>query len=325
MTAELLEGLFAGEIERTVWTGSFKSSGAGTIDRWEASVLGQRHYTLEFDPAIRTAHLFDDFAAAFTAGIDYTGNRFANLLEGDGGNDRLDGGGGSDTLRGFRGADTLIGGAGNDDLDGGRGRDSMAGGSGNDLYRVSLAEGDSVLERADAGHDTIVLLDGWPYYMPDNVEEVRVVTDGPLGANIVGNDLDNVMRQAVMGGPLSGARGDDLLIGAEGGNSLYGDEGNDEVRGAGGDDQVTGGAGRDRLLGGGGATQSRATPAMIGWTAEQRRLADGRHRAGHNDRRRRRGPLHLLRSGGVRGEPCGPGHYHRLCLRPRPYPSILRL
>ncbi len=252
LTAEILEGPFAGEIERTVWTGSFKSSGVGTVDRWEASVLGQRHYTLEFDPGIRTAHLFDDFDAAFTAGIDYTGNRFANLLEGDGGNDRLDGGGGSDTLRGFRGADTLIGGAGNDDLDGGRGRDSMAGGSGNDLYRVSLAEGDSVVERADGGHDTIVLLDGWGYYMPDNVEEVRVDTDGSLGANVVGNDLDNVMRQAAIGGPLSGARGDDLLIGAEGGDSLYGDEGNDEVRGAGGGDHVAGGAGRDLLLGGGG-------------------------------------------------------------------------
>ena len=252
LTAELLEGPFAGEIERTVWTGSFKSSGAGTIDRWEASVLGQRHYTLEFDPGIRTAHLFDDFDAAFTAGIDYTGNRFANLLEGGGGNDHLDGGGGSDTLRGFRGADALIGGGGNDDLDGGRGRDSMAGGSGNDLYRVSLAEGDSVVERADGGHDTIVLLDGWGYYMPDNVEDVRVETETSPGANVIGNDLDNVMRQAAMGGPLGGARGDDLLIGAEGGDFLYGGDGNDEVRGGGGGDVVAGEAGRDRLLGGGG-------------------------------------------------------------------------
>ena len=319
LTAELLEGPFAGEIERTVWTGSFKSSGAGTIDRWEASVLGQRHYALEFDPGIRTAHLFDDFDAAFTAGIDYTGNRFANLLEGGGGNDHLDGGGGSDTLRGFRGADTLIGGGGNDDLDGGRGRDSMAGGSGNDLYRVSLAEGDSVVERADGGHDTIVLLDGWGYYMPDNVEDVRVETETSPGANVIGNDLDNVMRQAAMGGPLFGARGDDLLIGAEGGNSLYGGDGNDEVRGGGGGDVVAGEAGRDRLLGGGGDDWLEGyvgNDRLDGGNGDDN-LKGGR-RPGRDDRRRRRGSLLLPVRNRVRSQRRGPGHHHRLRFRHRP-------
>ena len=94
LTAELLEGPFAGEIERTVWTGSFKANGVGTVDRWEASVLGQRHYTLEFDPGIRTVHLFDDFDAAF----EQVGEAVAGVVDagGEGGVEVVEQVGGAD-------------------------------------------------------------------------------------------------------------------------------------------------------------------------------------------------------------------------------------
>lgn len=271
LTAEIAAGPLAGETERTEWIGTFKPSGKGTIDTWLAKVHGQIHYSIDFDPGLRVVELFDDFEAAFRAGIDYRGNGFANLLEGDVGADRLDGGRGADILKGLGGADVLLGGAGaddlaggagadrldggagNDDLDGGKGRDVMSGGSGDDVYHVSTSERDSVVELEDGGYDTVVLLDGWPYFMPENVEEVRVVTNTLEAANVIGNDLDNVMRQGSLGGPLSGGKGADLLIGAGGGDSLYGGAGNDKVRGAGGVDYVAGGAGRDRLLGGGGA------------------------------------------------------------------------
>lgn len=62
------------------------------------------------------------------------GNSKADLMDGEGGNDRLLGGGGNDTLRGGLGNDTLKGGAGKDLLIGGAGDDVMHGGAGNDTF-----------------------------------------------------------------------------------------------------------------------------------------------------------------------------------------------
>lgn len=61
------------------------------------------------------------------------GDRFANILKGNGGDDSLDGGAGNDTLDGGSGNDSLWGGAGNDSLFGGSDNDFLDGGTGNDL------------------------------------------------------------------------------------------------------------------------------------------------------------------------------------------------
>ncbi|MFN6484577.1 MULTISPECIES: DUF4347 domain-containing protein [unclassified Nostoc] len=69
----------------------------------------------------------------------------ADVINGQGGNDRIDGKSGNDLLRGGAdyGYDTLIGGAGNDTLVGGNGSDILVGGTGNDIL-ISGGEYDTL-------------------------------------------------------------------------------------------------------------------------------------------------------------------------------------
>lgn len=60
------------------------------------------------------------------------GNRYANVLSGLNGKDKLNGGGGTDKLFGGAGNDTLSGESGNDSLDGGAGQDRLTGCAGTD-------------------------------------------------------------------------------------------------------------------------------------------------------------------------------------------------
>ncbi|MEH2042837.1 DUF4347 domain-containing protein [Nostoc sp.] len=57
----------------------------------------------------------------------------ADVINGQGGDDRIDGKSGNDLLRGGAGNDTLLGGVGNDTLLGGAGNNSLMGGAGNDI------------------------------------------------------------------------------------------------------------------------------------------------------------------------------------------------
>ncbi|MDZ8222531.1 DUF4347 domain-containing protein [Nostoc sp. ChiVER01] len=57
----------------------------------------------------------------------------ADVINGQGGDDRIDGKSGNDLLRGGAGKDTLLGGDGNDTLLGGDGNNSLIGGAGNDM------------------------------------------------------------------------------------------------------------------------------------------------------------------------------------------------
>jgi Ca2+-binding RTX toxin-like protein len=59
-------------------------------------------------------------------------------------------------LFGNRGADQLFGGAGNDVLDGGLGDDLLDGGLGDDLYRVSIRNGNEIVND-NGGVDTLEL------------------------------------------------------------------------------------------------------------------------------------------------------------------------
>lgn len=64
-----------------------------------------------------------------------TGDKKANKLLGNGGDDVLTGAGGNDTLNGGSGNDLLNGGKGDDKLEGGGGNDTLKGGNGNDSLK----------------------------------------------------------------------------------------------------------------------------------------------------------------------------------------------
>lgn len=90
-----------------------------------------------------------------------TGDKKANKLLGNGGDDLLTGAGGKDTLKGGEGNDTLNGGKGDDKLDGGNGNDLLLGGKGNDTLKggngndnLDGGKGNDSL-KGGAGNDTL--------------------------------------------------------------------------------------------------------------------------------------------------------------------------
>ena len=116
----------------------------------------------------------------------------------------------------------LYGNAGNNTLDGGAGIDHMVGGAGNDTYIVDNA-GDTVLEFADEGNDTVRASVNYQLFV--NIE--NLVLTGTADINGTGNVLDNV------------------LTGNAGVNTLFGLDGNDTIDGGLGADVMIGGAGND--------------------------------------------------------------------------------
>lgn len=193
-----------------------------------------------------------------------------DVLVGGSGSDLLDGGDGSDTVS-FAGSsagvvvdlaagtstgtgqgnDTLIGienvngSNGNDDiggdaganrLDGGLGDDRMAGRGGDDTYVVDQA-GDTVVELAGDGTDTIVTsLD--VFRLPAGVENLVYVGGGDFTGT--GNGLDNIITGGGGDDVLNGGGGADRLEGGEGGDRYIVDDAGDVVvdSGATGTDRV---------------------------------------------------------------------------------------
>lgn len=131
---------------------------------------------------------------------------------------------------GGSGADSLLGYGGNDYLEGGAGAaNTLIGGLGDDTYRVS-AVGDTLIEQAGEGHDTVFA--SVNVTLRDNFEDLRFV--GASGWVGTGNALANSIR---------GDSGRDTLIGMGG---------DDALEGLAGDDRLRGGLGADILHGGGG-------------------------------------------------------------------------
>jgi Ca2+-binding RTX toxin-like protein len=150
-----------------------------------------------------------------------------DVIYGNLGNDTLDGGIGSDILDGGAGNDSILGGAGNDTLFDGEGADTMAGGAGNDRYSVTETQ-DKILEAGGQGIDIAVVEGDIGYTLAANLEN----GDARFGADIVGNDLGNLIKgndSDSADNHLSGAGGNDTLVGGYGADTL------------------TGGAGRDRF------------------------------------------------------------------------------
>ena len=116
-----------------------------------------------------------------------------------------------DRIRQFRGviggsaADTLTGDASNNTLDGGAGADTLTGGAGNDTYVVDNV-GDSVVEAANAGTDT-VLTSLSVYTMAANVENVTYTGVGNF--TLTGNDISNIITMGAGNDTLNGGNGSD--------------------------------------------------------------------------------------------------------------------
>lgn len=154
----------------------------------------------------------------------FIGTAFNDTLLGGAGNDVFDGGLGSDVLAGYGGNDILAGGAG--------AANTLIGGLGDDTYRVS-AVGDTIVEYAGEGTDTVETVLG-AYTLRDHLEILRYTGTGTFTGtgNSVANDL-------------YGGVGNDNLFGLAGDDRLYGGNGEDVLRGGLGADLLDGGAGVD--------------------------------------------------------------------------------
>ena len=85
------------------------------------------------------------------------GNRYADYIKAERGNDDVYGNGGNDKLFGGSGRDNVQGGNGRDAVDGGSGKDKLFGGRGNDVLKGG--EGDDIL-KGGAGVDRFMFKTG---------------------------------------------------------------------------------------------------------------------------------------------------------------------
>lgn len=122
---------------------------------------------------------------------------------------------GSNAYEAIAGAGTqyLTGNSDGNRLDGGAGADILAGGAGDDIYVIDHA-GDSVVENADEGEDTVE--SSISYTLGATVEHLTLLGSTDLIAT--GNGLDNIIQ---------GNNGNNQLEGGDGYDTLSGGEGND--------------------------------------------------------------------------------------------------
>ncbi|MBC7281297.1 hypothetical protein [Hoeflea sp.] len=128
-------------------------------------------------------------------------------------------------LTGNSGVNTLTGGAGNDTLDGGAGADTMIGGVGDDTYVVDNS-GDTVIEAADEGTDTVISSVSYALFQQgQHIENLTLA--GSANINAAGNALANILTGNTGNNLLDGGAGDDTLDGGAGADSMTGGAGND--------------------------------------------------------------------------------------------------
>jgi Ca2+-binding RTX toxin-like protein len=177
------------------------------------------------------------------ASVTAIGNDLGNILTANNAGDLLDGQDGDDELDGGDGDDTLIGGAGDDSLYGSLGANLLEGGLGDDSYLIDSAGGNTIVENAGEGTDTVyAFID---YTLGANLEDLTLLAGAARGT---GNELDNTLVGDELANELSGEDGNDVLLGAEGDDTLLGGNGNDRLDGGSGNDVLDGGAGNDTYL-----------------------------------------------------------------------------
>jgi serralysin len=148
------------------------------------------------------------------------GSALADVLGGDGTDNRLEGGDGTDRLEGGGGNDHLLGDAGRDVLIGGAGADTLDGGIGIDLANyvasalaVTVSLGAGTGQGGDAEGDALLGIE-----------------------NLTGSALDDRLTGNTQANLLIGGRGDDTLTGGAGNDTLMGGEGADLLIGGSGAD-----------------------------------------------------------------------------------------
>lgn len=166
--------------------------------------------------------------AAHDAGV---GNELANVIRG---------GTGADAIYARDGDDTIYGGTG--------AANTLLGQGGNDTYYVQ-AVGDSVVEYANEGVDTVRSSIA-TFVLSANVENLAYVGSGTFTG--IGNALSNQLNGGAGADTLSGLDGDDVLIGGSGADQLQGGNGQDAFAYVGGEtgyDRITDfAAADDRIL-----------------------------------------------------------------------------
>jgi serralysin len=145
-------------------------------------------------------------------------------------NNVISGGTGTDDLFGREGNDTLIGGAG--------AANSLFGQEGDDLYIVAVV-GDSVIEFAGQGVDTVQTALSI-YTLRDNVENLTFTGTGNFTG--VGAADANTIIAGAGADFLSGLDGNDVLMGGSGADLMLGGNGADQFRYLGGE------TGLDRII-----------------------------------------------------------------------------
>ena len=144
--------------------------------------------------------------------IDLTGNRFAQELRGNYGDNRLDGGGGGDILAGYEG---------------------------NDLYIIRNSA-DQIVDWADGGNDRLKATVSFALAADDEIEWMETINAASTTAiSLTGNDFGQTLLGNAGRNTLSGLGGDDVIKGGAG---------NDVLVGGLGADMLYGGVGGDRFV-----------------------------------------------------------------------------
>jgi Ca2+-binding RTX toxin-like protein len=156
-------------------------------------------------------------AAAFSGGLNVSGDVLNNTMTGTASVDTLNGLGGNDVLSGLGGNDTVDGGAGDDNISGGDGDDILTGGLGADT--INGGNGfDQVSYGTASGGVTVNLATN--------------AVSGAVGADVVTN------VEWVVGSTFA-----DTITGSAANDRLDGNGGNDTIRAGAGDDFLSAGAG----------------------------------------------------------------------------------
>jgi len=108
----------------------------------------------------------------------------------------------------------LIGTSGNDSFSAGAGNITLDGGLGDDIYTV-YNQTDLVIEKADAGNDTVIT---WAssYVLANDQSIENLMLGGTTASSGTGNDLNNIITGNAGNNVLDGGKGNDALVGGAG-------------------------------------------------------------------------------------------------------------